>query len=363
MQRASVEFDIVRGFFAMTKIEAPMLEAPVLEVLVLTGSMPSSVAITLDVLATANRLQEARGRSPAFIVRLAGSGARMAASMAAGARLSTADSAKCTTKAADAVVVPGLGMSTEEEVTARLARRDAAWAERRLADAVERGAHVATSCSGAFLFAAAGLLDNRRASTTWWLAPLFRRMHPSVVLDPDALVVTDGPVTTAGAAMAQMDLMLAIVARRAGARLADTCARYLLLDKRRSQSRYMALGFLAAADERVARAERWARKRLGEDFTVDDLAAAAALSPRTFARRVERAVGLSPVRFLQRLRVERAVELLETTKLPLDEIARQVGYAEPSTLRRLIHRSGLGSPRRLRATPSPNPSPSRGRGA
>lgn len=321
-----------------------------IEVLVLSGSMPSSVAITLDVLSTANRLQEARGRPLAFRVRLAGSGARLAASLAKEARLSTTDSAKCTTKVADVVVVPGLGMTTEEEVTVRLARRDAIWARGRLVEASEGGAHLATACAGTFLFAAAGLLDGRRASTTWWLAPLFRRMHPSVVLDPDALVVTDGPVTTAGAAMAQMDLMLAIVARRAGARLADACARYLLLDKRRSQSRYMALGFLAAADERVARAERWARKRLGEDFTVDDLANAAALSPRTFARRVERAVGLSPVRFLQRLRVERAVELLETTKLSLEEIARQVGYAEPSTLRRLIHRSGLGGPRRLRTS-------------
>ena len=319
-----------------------------IEVLVLSGSMPSSVAITLDVLATANRVQEARERSPAFTVRLAGSGARMAASLAMDARLQIADRAG----AADVVVVPGLGMTTAEEVTVRLARRDAAFAKRRLVDAAERGAHLATACAGTFLFAAAGLLDGRRASTTWWLAPLFRRMHPSVVLDPDALVITDGPVTTAGAAMAQMDLMLSVVARRAGTRLADSCARYLLLDKRRSQSRYMALGFLAAADERVARAERWARKRLGEDFTVDDFASAAALSPRTFARRVERAVGLSPVRFLQRLRVERAVELLETTKLSLEEIARQVGYAEPSTLRRLIHRSGLGGPRRLRANGS-----------
>src|SRR5262245_18685161 len=107
MQGTSVKTDIVRGFFAMTKIEVP-----VLEVLVLSGSMPSSVAITLDVLATANRLQQARGRSPAFVVRLAGSGARLAASLAAEARLSTTDSAR----AADVVVVPGLGMTTEEEV-------------------------------------------------------------------------------------------------------------------------------------------------------------------------------------------------------------------------------------------------------
>ena len=118
-----------------------------IEVLVLSGSMPSSVAITLDVLATANRLQEARGRSPAFVVRLAGSGARLAASLATEARLSTTDNARGTTKAADVVVVPGLGMTTEEEVTARLARRDAAWAKRRLVDAADGGAHVATACA------------------------------------------------------------------------------------------------------------------------------------------------------------------------------------------------------------------------
>jgi transcriptional regulator GlxA family with amidase domain len=110
----------------------------------------------------------------------------------------------------------------------------------------------------------------------------------------------------------------------------------------------MALGFLAAADERIARADAFARKRLADDIKVDDLAAAAGLSPRTFARRVARAPGLSPVRFLQRLRVERAMELLETSRLPFDEIARQVGYAEPSTLRRLIRRNGGERPRALR---------------
>lgn len=317
--------------------------APIVEVLVLRGAMPSSVALTIDVLATANRLRASAGRAPAFQIRVSGSGARATRAFMGEILGRAAPSGQPAI-----VIVPGLGLTTEAAIAARFRQRDAVAARRILLNAVAHGAEVCTSCSGSFLFAACGLLGGRRATTTWWLAPLFRRLHPDVRLDTDALVVIDGPVTTAGAAMAQVDLVLSIVARHGGARLADHCARYLLLDQRRSQARYMALGFLAAADDRVARAEAWARKRLGEDFRVDALAAAAGLSPRTFARRIERATGLSPVRFLQRLRVERAMELLETSRLSLDEIAGQVGYAEPSTLRRLIRNNGGERPRALR---------------
>ncbi|WP_309117020.1 helix-turn-helix domain-containing protein [Saccharothrix sp.] len=95
-------------------------------------------------------------------------------------------------------------------------------------------------------------------------------------------------------------------------------------------------------------AERWARARLAEDVSVGDVAAAAGMSTRTFARRVERATGLSPVRFLQRLRVETALDLLATTRLPVDEIARRVGYIDPTTLRRVLRRETGRSPRDLR---------------
>jgi transcriptional regulator GlxA family with amidase domain len=153
--------------------------------------------------------------------------------------------------------------------------------------------------------------------------------------------------------MAQMDLMVSLVARHAGARVADACARRMVLDERRSQLPYMAIGLLAASAAGVAQAADWARARLGEPIGVGDLAAAAGLSTRTFARRVVAATGLSPIQFLQQLRVERAVELIETTALSFEAIAYQVGYSDPSTLRALIRRgAGLG-PRdlRLRAAP------------
>jgi transcriptional regulator GlxA family with amidase domain len=111
----------------------------------------------------------------------------------------------------------------------------------------------------------------------------------------------------------------------------------------------MAIGLLAASNESVARAAIWARARLGEAICVNDLARAAGQSPRTFARRVVAATGLSPIQFLQQLRVERAVELIESTHLPFEEIAYRVGYSDPSTLRALIRR-GIGvGPRDIRA--------------
>lgn len=313
-----------------------------LEVLVLRGASPASVAITFELLATANRLRRAAGRPAAFAVRISGSGAQ-----ATRAFLGHEDA---TFQGPPQVVVtPGLGLADEATLDQGLARPDAQAARRRLCEAAAAGAEVASSCSGVFLLASAGLLDGRRATTSWWLAPIFRRRFPQVTLDTEAMVVADRGMTTAGAAMAQLDLMLSVVARRGDRRLADQCARYLLLDERSSQARYMALSYLAAADAAVAQAEGWARERLGQPFTTGDLAAAAGLSPRTFARRLQRTTGLSPVRFVQRMRVERAIELLETTRLSFEQIAWQIGYAEPSTLRRLLRREGAAGARTIRS--------------
>lgn len=311
------------------------------EILVLDGASLSSVAITFELLETANRLRGMAGRPPPFAVRLTGSGAQAYAALVP-ARDDLAD------RRADLIITPGLALTTEAAIKEGLGRPDAEIARTRLKAAFDAGAAVAASCSGVFLLASAGLLDGRRATTTWWLAPVFARLFPKVELDAEAMLVADARVTTAGAAMAQLDLVLSLIARHADAALADQCARYMLLEQRASQARYMAITFLTGADAQVARAERWARERLDQTFTIDALASAAGLTPRTLARRVVRATGLSPVRLVQRLRVERAVELLETTRLSFEEIARQVGYAEPSTLRRLLRREGAGGARTIR---------------
>ncbi len=194
-----------------------------------------------------------------------------------------------------------------------------------LAESFEAGAALAASCASTFLLAEAGLLDGRRATTTWWLAPLFRHRYPRVELVTDRMVVADWPIATGGAAMAQMDLMLAVVGRFAGPGLARTCANYLLLEERRSQAPFMAITFLARQDPKIAKAEKWVRDNIGRDFAIEELAEAVALAPRTFARRIAATCGVSPIQFVQRIRIETARYLLETTRLSVEEIARQGG--------------------------------------
>lgn len=309
---------------------------PATTVLALDGALASSVTITLDVLAMSNRICHALGRPAAFAVRLEGSGAAHFRPFLAFPEAEHASP--------DLLIIPAQGLSKAPCYAERLAQADAEAARRLILAAAERGAEITSSCTGALLLGSTGLLSGRRATTAWWLAPVFQDMFPHVRLDTSELVVTDGPFTTAGAAMAQMDLTVGLVARYAGAEVADACARRMVLDERRSQVPYMAIGLLAAGDETVARAAAWARTRLKEAVGVTDLAAAAGVAPRTFARRVARATGLSPIQFLRQLRMERAVELIETTRLSFDEIAYQVGYADPSTLRGVLRRNlGMGA--------------------
>lgn len=310
-------------------------------ILAIEGAMASSVTITIDVLAMANRICMQTGRPPAFDVRLVGAGAALFRPFLV--------SEEARHEQAALFIVPAQGLSKSTSYSARLAAEDAAEGRALIMAAAAGGAHVASSCTGTLLLASTGLLDGVRATTAWWLAPAFGELYPAVRLEPGELVLTDGAFTTAGAAMAQMDLMVGLVARHAGAEIAEGCARVMVLDERRSQTPYMAIGLLAASNESVARAAAWARPRLGEGIGVRDIAGAIGQSTRTFSRRVSAATGLSPIQFLQQLRIERAVELIETTPLPFEEIAYQVGYAEPSTLRGLIRR-GLGlRPREVRA--------------
>jgi transcriptional regulator GlxA family with amidase domain len=310
-------------------------------ILALDGALASSVAITIDVLAMANRICHKAGRPSAFDVRLVGSGAHLFRPFLAFPE-ARHDSPRL-------LIIPAQGLSKAQSYRDRLAERDSREALATIAAAAATGASIASSCTGTLLLAGTGLLDGRRATTAWWLAPVFRELHPRVVLDTAELVLTDGPFTTAGAAMAQMDLMVGLVARHAGASTAEGCARTMVLDERRSQVPYMAIGLLAASSESVAKAAAWARPRLGDGIGVNDLASAVAQSPRTFSRRVAAATGLSPIQFLHQLRVERAVELIETSALPFEEIAYRVGYSDPSTLRGLIRRGSGLSPRDLRA--------------
>jgi transcriptional regulator GlxA family with amidase domain len=313
---------------------------------VVDGFTDSGLSVAVDVLRAANALVARDGKAPVFHIDVAsprGGRVRAASDLELAATKTLA-----VVRRADVVIVSGVWLADADQVDGSLARDDVKRVVRAVAAAHDRGALVGGSCSGVFVLAEAGLLDGRRATTTWWLAPHLKRRWPAVEVNAEQALVIDGRILCAGAVFAQADLALHLVSRFAGPAVARRCSNVLLLDPHASQAPYMTMRQLAANDPTVLRAEAWVRAHLTERFDVAAVARHAGTSPRTLGRRLQAAVGRSVIGFVQRLRVEVATHLLETSRLSLGEISARVGYDDPSTLRRLIERETSASPRELR---------------
>lgn len=237
----------------------------------------------------------------------------------------------------DVVVMSALGALNADQLAAALPRPTVRHAVETLGDL--DGPRLAAACTGTFALGDAGVLDGGRATTSWWLAPVFQSRYPGVELDDDAMVVDDERALTAGAAFAHVDLALAIVAG-ASPILADRVAKALVLDQRPSQSTYAAIGHLGHSDALVRSFERWVRAHLAEDVDLAVVAASLGVTRRTLERRTKDALGRTPLEVVQRLRVEHAQHLLATTDRTLASIAGDVGYASASSLRRLLTSAG-----------------------
>lgn len=197
---------------------------------------------------------------------------------------------------------------------------------------------VASLCSSAFLLAAGGLLDGRRATTHWALAAEFRRRYPAVLLDIDQLLCHDGNLLSSGGAQAALDLCLYLIGWHAGEGLAQRVADALVFDTRRGrQSRFAPL--LPWVDERngrIAPLLRWLHEHHAEPIDLARLAERASCSPRTLLRRFKADTGLTPNDYLQRLRIAAAQTALRNPACSLEQIAAQVGYADRATFAKLF---------------------------
>jgi transcriptional regulator GlxA family with amidase domain len=213
-------------------------------------------------------------------------------------------------------------------------------------------ARIVSICTAAFVLAAAGLLDGRRATTHWYVADRFRRMYPHVDLDPDVLFVDDGRVLTSAGAASGVDVCLHLVRKDHGSDLANKVARRCVVLPFRDggQAQYTEQPVPEAGAASTAATRAWALERLGEPLTLADLAAHARMSLRTFARRFHDEVGVSPGRRLIQQRVAHARHLLESSDLTVDQIAGRVGFATGASLRQHLHASIGVSPQAYRRT-------------
>ncbi|WP_246018724.1 GlxA family transcriptional regulator [Saccharothrix australiensis] len=201
--------------------------------------------------------------------------------------------------------------------------------------AADRGARVMSICTGAFVLAAVGLLDGRRATTHWLHADNFRRLFPHVDLDPDVLFVDEGDVLTSAGVGAGIDLCLHVVRNDHGSEVANRAARRCVVPPWRpgGQSQYIVRPVPAEADTSTAAARAYALEHLHEPLELRALAGHARMSVRTFTRRFREETGLSPGKWITQQRVERARHLLETTDLAVDQVARHAGFGTGAALR------------------------------
>lgn len=318
------------------------------EVLMLEGTNPSGVAMTRDILAAAALFAARQGEAAPTWGFYSPLGGRVALQGGIGAE--TVRLPGRTKGSKSVLLIPGIWVLDARELTERLQADDCRRAIRSIAAHVAGGGQVAASCSAVFLLQAAGVLEGRQATTTWWLAPELSRIARDTRVAANRILCVDGPVITAGAAFAQSDVMLYLLRKRFGAKVADGVSRVLLLHERSEQAQFVVPSMLASGDALVTRLTKRVETSLPSVPSVPELARELCVSERTLGRHVRRATGMGTSDMIQSIRLHRARSLLQNSRMNIEQIAAAVGYQDATALRRLMRKVGGATPRQFRSS-------------
>ncbi len=310
------------------------------DILAFPGVQLLDVAGPLQVFASANDLAAGPDGEPPYAPRVVAQEDTIASS--AGLGLAAAPLPAIDAPLDTLIVAGGRGV---HEAAANPAL--VAWVRKRAG----RARRVASVCTGAFLLAAAGLLDGRRAATHWTDCAELARRFPAVRVEPDPIFVRDGPVWSSAGISAGIDLALALVEEDLGRTLALAVARHLVVFLKRpgGQAQFSATLSLQGAEDRFGALHDWIERHLARDLSLPALARAAGMSERSFSRHYAQATGLTPARAVERLRVEAARRFLLDTRLPVKRIAARCGFGSEETMRRSFVRLLAATPQDYRA--------------
>lgn len=212
------------------------------------------------------------------------------------------------------------------------------------------GSTLAANCTGTFLLAETGLLDDRRATTAWWLERSFRRRFPKVDLDANALLAEDERLMTTGAMTANLNMAMHLIGQQAGPHLAAVCAKTMLVDTGSTTQRpyQELLETELSHDPLVAKAQFWLQNHLSENIDQRSLADRMHVSQRTLIRRFKTELNVTPQAYLQNVRIEAAKQMLENTGARLSDVIESVGYVDISSFTRLFKRKTGLTPKAYR---------------
>jgi transcriptional regulator GlxA family with amidase domain len=297
-----------------------------IEVLTFPAVQLLDVTGPIQVFASANDLVAGAGSAPPYRLRLVTQGDEGVTS-SAGVALAAGPLSR-QGEALDTLLVAG-GQGVEAAATNPVL---VDWVRQRAAQA----RRVASVCTGAFLLAAAGVLDGRRAVTHWKDCARLAQRFPAVRVEADPIFVRDGPVWTSAGVTAGIDLALALVEEDLGRSVALAVARYLVVFLKRpgGQAQFSAALALQAADDRFGALHDWINNHLDDELSLSVLADHAGMSERSFSRHYAEATGQTPARAIERLRVEAARRLLSESRTPVKRIAQRCGFGSEETMRR-----------------------------
>jgi len=313
----------------------------VIEVLAFPDVQLLDVTGPLQVFATANEQAVQAGGAPPYLLRVVAKGT-LQVTASAGLQIAT-EKLPRSGAAVDTVIIAG-GPGVDR---AAADRELCAWVRQRTA----RARRAASVCTGAFLLGASGVLDGRRAVTHWSYCDELARRHPTIRVESDPIFVRDGEVWTSAGVTAGIDLALALVEEDLGRSAALSVARYLVMFLKRpgGQAQFSETLSLQAADDEFGALHDWIGKHLADGLSLARLARQAGMSERSFSRHYARATGQTPLRAIERLRVEAARRLLSETRLPVKRIAQRCGFGSEETMRRSFWRVLAATPQDYRS--------------